>query len=439
MHKLFAVGALAHAISVLAVSAQAVELGFESPSWGPTISVDELVTSVTGRNGSLEEAKAAAKAAAYRVGPAGALDDPLLSYSLAPGTIGGQSVGLGQRVELSQSLPWPGKLGARQEAARQNAAAMESGVDVRRLDIIAATKAAYAEWYFINEAIRLNEENRAVLEDLRAVAEGYVSAGQGLQQDILRAESELALLADQLLQLQAEKVGVQARINALINRAPDAFIPPPEGFRATTLPELPLLIATAQQYHPRLLQLEHYADARAADAEYARKDFYPDFRVTGGYNSLWVSNDKRYMVGVSINIPLNQGRLKSELSARRAEETGARWRLEDERAQILNDIAAAYAGAHRAVQSVALYEKQLVPLAEQTLEASISEYQNRVSDFLNVITADRNKLYTEQSLYRQQADFMRQMAELENLVGVSMDDLSRSPDPSQQTSEMNHE
>lgn len=425
--------------AAIAVTAGANASEIENTSWGAAISVDELVSAVIERNPSFEEAKAAAEAAAHRVKPAGALDDPMLTYAVAPATLSDSNLDPGHRVELSQTVPWPGKLGARQEAARQEAAAMESGVGIRRLDIVASAKAAYAEWYFIHEAIRLNRENQEIVEDLRAITEGHVSAGQGLQQDILRAETESALLTDQFLALQAEKVGVQARINALLNREPDAFIPPPESFQAAPLPALSLLIAAAERRHPRLLQLERFADARAADVDYARKDFYPDFRLAGGYNSLWDSNDKRYTVGVSINIPLNRGRLRSELSARRAEENRARWRLEDERAQILNGVSAVYADAQRAAQSIAVYREQLVPLADETLDASLLEYQNRVGDFLNVITAERDKLRTEQSLYRLQADYIRKLAELESVVGQPLAELPLADAPAQQDDEVNHE
>src|SRR5512145_2196907 len=38
------------------------------------------------------------------------LDDPMLEYDLAPASIGSSMVDTGQRVALSQALPFPGKL-----------------------------------------------------------------------------------------------------------------------------------------------------------------------------------------------------------------------------------------------------------------------------------------------------------------------------------------
>ena len=86
-----------------------------------------LASTVLSRNAELQGLAAAAEAARYRIAPAGALDDPLLSYAGAPATAGGPR-GLQERVELSQSLPWPGKLGLREDAARARAAVEEQSL-----------------------------------------------------------------------------------------------------------------------------------------------------------------------------------------------------------------------------------------------------------------------------------------------------------------------
>ena len=49
---------------------------------------------------------------------------------------------------------------------------------------------------------------------------------RALKQDVLQAEVELADLNNHLLQLLRQQATVQARINALLNRAPDAPLPP---------------------------------------------------------------------------------------------------------------------------------------------------------------------------------------------------------------------
>jgi len=64
------------------------------------LTAEQLVAAVLTRNPGLQGLAAAAEAADYRITPAGALDDPMLTYAGAPKTAGGPR-GFQERVELS--------------------------------------------------------------------------------------------------------------------------------------------------------------------------------------------------------------------------------------------------------------------------------------------------------------------------------------------------
>jgi len=405
---------------------------------GKMISPEEVISIVLSQNPSLAEMEEAAIAASARIEPAGALDDPALTYALAPATIGNRSLDTGQRVEIGQSLPWPGKLSAQEDAARERASAARETEVLQRLNVIAAAKAAFAEWYFVFEALRLNRENQRLLEDLRASAEARFAAGRGLQQDVLQAEVEIALLDDRRLVLQQQREAVRARLNALMNRRPDAALPPPSALPAAPLPApLPALVERAAVHHPELRRLQHQFAEKSADIRLAEKEFYPDFRVAAGYNSLWDAQDKRWSFGVSVNIPLNRSRRHAEVSAARADRRRVEWQLADRRNELLAELARIRAEVDRAAGSIDLFEERLLPLSENTLEVSVSEYRSGAGDFLNVIVAERNKLRIEDSLFRARADHYRSRAELEFWVGGPLESTpsTNSPDEAERTLE----
>ncbi|MEQ9447593.1 MAG: TolC family protein, partial [Rhodospirillaceae bacterium] len=97
--------------------------------------------------------------------------------------------------------------------------------------------------------------------------------------------------------------------------------------------------------------------------------------------------------------------------------------LIDRRARLRSEVVTAHANAAQAFKSVSLIEKRLLPLAQQTLDVSISEYRSGAGDFLSVITAERNALSTEQSLHRAHADLYRQLAALERAAGGPLNNL----------------
>ncbi len=149
----------------------------------------------------------------------------------------------------------------------------------------------------------------------------------------------------------------------------------------------------------------------------AEKAFFPNFQVGVGYNSIWDDTDKRTVFGVSINVPFDQSKRRSELGRAQAETSRAQWSLVERRVELLADLAQARAEVLEAQASVQLYENQLVPLAAEYLEAALADYQSGSGAFLNVITAEQRKLNTDLSLARARADYVRRLAELERWVG----------------------
>jgi len=177
-------------------------------------------------------------------------------------------------------------------------------------------------------------------------------------------------------------------------------------------------LALAQ--HPDLARLNAKILAANSQITLAKKAFFPDFQVGIGYNSLWNDTDKRFVVGASINIPLDRSKRKSELSRARAEERRVEFSLIERRANLLADLAQARAEVMEAHESVELYDEKLVPLAKEYLEAAVADYQSGAGAFLNVIIAEQRELNTMLALARARSDYVRRLAELERWTGGSL-------------------
>lgn len=432
--KLCAIAALV-AMSAHGSSLSAAELGVD------LLTPEQLVDIVLERNPGLSGARELSNAAVFRVAPAGALDDPKVGYRIAPESVGASGINTGQMVEITQPLPWFGTLSVRENVARANAQAQAQSSEAVRLNVIESAKVAFAEWYFVHEAIRLNVKQQELVKDLIGVAQARFAAGDGLQQDVLRAETELALLEDQALGLSAARAAAASRINALTNSDTNAFVPPPSPLTIPlSLPDIENVLDAAAEYHPEIARAEAMVSASRSKVRLAEKEFYPSFGVSTGYNSLMPGERMRWTVGVSLNIPLNRGKRQSSLSAARADERAREFKLIDRRAQLHSEITSVHADVTQVIKSIALIEGRILPLAQQTLDVSISEYRSGAGDFLSVITAERNALTTEQSLYRARADLFRQLAALERAAGGQLNDrpvaqLSTLPKDMRTTSE----
>jgi len=109
-------------------------------------SADLLVQQVLQRNPGIAAMQAAADAAGARIESAGALDDPMVSYVVAPNTAGGPNQGLNQNAQFSQKFPWPGTLGLRSRMATAEAESADQQVADLRLRLAALARADYAQF-----------------------------------------------------------------------------------------------------------------------------------------------------------------------------------------------------------------------------------------------------------------------------------------------------
>jgi len=381
------------------------------------LSAEALVDQVVAANPSVAALASAAEAARYRVEPAGSLDDPMLSYGLAPRTL--DSDRLNQRFEFSQRIPWPGTLGARETVARHEAAVAAGDHEALKLEVIAQARAAHAQWWFVHEALAIHHAAEVLVDELFGTASVRYAAGRSLKQDVLLVEVERANLEKEELRLLRLQTTIQSRINALLNRPPGALLPLaslPSPEREPPVFEALEMIALAR--HPELARLEAQLAANQNRITVAEKAFYPDFQVGVGYNGLWDDTDKRPIVGVTINVPLDRSKRRSELAAARADSSRSQSALVQRRAELLDALAGARAAVVEAKQLVRLYEDELVPLADEYLGSTLADYRSGTGAFVNVIDAEQRKLATDLALAQARADYAARLAELQRATGL---------------------
>lgn len=392
------------------------------------LTTEQLVAAVLTRNPGLQGLAAAAEAANYRIEPAGALDDPMLTFAGAPKTAGGPR-GFQERVELSQSLPWPGKRGLREDAARARAEGEEHSLADGRLALMAATKRLFAEWAYVHRTLQIKHAHRDLLTELRRVAETQYAAGRARQQDVLQAEVETARIDADIVSHQRRRREVQAMINGLLNRSPQSPVPPPAPLPTPAdPPALQTLHETVLEEHPELRRIQaRIAEARAQH-DLAEKDSLPDFKLSAGYNTLWEDADKQWSVGLSINLPFDfSGKRSATRNATQADVMRYRWQLTDREAQLLAQLEQERARVEESREIVAIHRHRLVPLSEENLNAAVADYRAGQGSFLTVIDAERQQLRTQDNLARAHADYLRALAALERAAGRPLDSGRQRP------------
>jgi len=381
------------------------------------LTATQLVKAVLKHNPDIPAMQAAWQAAQARIEQAGAFDDPRLSYQIAPQTVGQNKMDLGQKLSISQRLPWSGKRGLRTDVAQFEADASREGIARTRLRLTEATQRSYAEWYFVHAALRINRINQSLLLEFQNIAQIKYTAGRTSKQDVLRAEVEATMLEHRNIVLERQRREVLSKINTLLQRLPDTPLPEPGGLtKVSALPSIVMLRQQALKNHPDLRALQARILASHRRQALSERDFFPDVTLSAGYNSLWNQNEKRLTVGASINIPLRDKRNAASDEAR-----ARTLRLDADQkakvAQIMDAVQRAYEQVRENEHILKLYRDRLLPLADENLAAAQSDYESGRGGFLDLISAEKNRIQTQLQLERAHANYHHWLATLERTIG----------------------
>ncbi len=274
--------------------------------------VAALVAEALQKNAELIAARQEAAAAAARVGPAGALPDPMVTVGYenegaAP------SLGTEPMTRLAfvaqQAFPFPGKLGLARDVAKADAARAGTRPERVALSLAAGVKRAYADLLEAREEIRLVDEQLETWRDIEGVIRARYAAGMGTQQDILRAQSERTRLLQQRRRDEASESRALAALRGLLFRAPEAPIPTAGRLSGGLIPAAPAaadILARALEVTPELKDAALAKERAKLAAELARRNLRPDFVASaaymnrGGLPLMWSA-------AVGVSIPLWAG------------------------------------------------------------------------------------------------------------------------------------
>ena len=389
------------------------------------LSVDALVQQVMARNPSLEQMNAVWQAASARYPQVTSLEDPMFAGTIGPGTIAPDDRGVefAYRLEISQKLPFPGKLKLRGESALAEASAAERDVDDMRLQLAESARSAFYDYFLADRALTVNKDSLELLRRLRENAQSRYATNLAPEQDMLQADVEIGKEEDRRLELEQMRQIAIARINTLMHLSPDNPLPPPPKELHVTdkLPDAPMLRERALARRPDLQAMADRIAAEEASLDLARKEYYPDFEPFFMYDrfmgNVTDNRDLATMVGVRMNLPVYRGRREgavAEAEARLVQRKAELARLMD---QVNLQVQEAYARAQKSEKSVRLYQDTILPAAEKNVKSAEAAYLNTKIPFLSLVEAQRNAVSLRDRYYEVLADYFRRRAELDRAVG----------------------
>ncbi|MQX53996.1 TolC family protein [Alcanivorax sediminis] len=346
------------------------------------------------------------QAAQYRSEASGRLDDLRLSVSVAPNTFGNDQLDDGYIVELSQPLPWPGTLNLDRQLADDRTASIQALTAHHQVELARQLRLALARREYRRQRLAINRENQRLWQLLIGTLEDRYASGTASRSALLQAQHERHLLMENAIQLQAALERDNSHIRQTLNLPAETVFVDLEKDQVPTI--------TDGQLAERLSMLEQQPQIRALQAEQSqkqheleriRKQRYPNFSLMTRYNSLWMNDDQRWVVGVGINLPLDQGGRSRQEEALRADQQALDWEQRDRLLAIREQLAQAASHYREAGKRLQLYANELMPLARENLATSRDAFRSGEADFQSILTAQRQLLITQE--HQAQADYQQ--------------------------------
>lgn len=340
-----------------------------------------------------------------------------------------------RRFMLQQMVPNPGKLVAREEQAASSASAMRSNFEATRLGLREALVVAFVDLQALDERLRILDRLVETLTSIELVVEARVTASLAQQSALLRVQVELERLRSERTSLEQRRPALAAALSAIVGaKIADNASAPPLAREAAPLPEDARLAALALD-HPSVQ--EQFARAAIAGAKVTETGWMwvPDLMFGFEYQMVGIPDIPASMrpdeygedawaftVGLTIPWQVHVNLARGDMA--RAEESAARFMVEQQRLDLQAKLAGQQYAYRDAARLIELYDETVLPKARQTLELVQNDYTADRASLTDVLDAERALLASELSLINARADLLKARARLESIVARDLETIN---------------
>ncbi len=357
------------------------------------------VTGLLGASGSASSAATSSNGLGGRQGssPSSSAGGKLAPFDLFQGGF-----------DASWELDLWGRVRRSVESADAN---VDASVEARRQTLatsLAELARDYVQLRGAQEQLRIARRNLQSAQESARLSTERAKGGLATDLDVANARAQVEATAATMPQLeQREQQGVNA-IALLLGAPPGSLTT--ELMPGTPIPPVPPRVPVGipselVRRRPDIRQSEAQLHAATADIGQAEADFFPKITLSGSFAlqavqfkdlGNWAS--RTYGLGPSISIPIFEGgRLRRTLELRKAQQQEAAINYQRTVLAAFHDVDNALI-AYRSEQQRRDRLLAQVQQARRALNLSQQRFRDGVSDFLEVLTAQRTALAAEQQL-----------------------------------------
>ena len=370
------------------------------PAWAAEpLTLAQAQALAVGRSQQLAANNASIAASRQMAVAAGQLPDPVLKLGVDNLPVNGPDrLSLSRdfmtmrRIGLMQEIPRAEKRQLRAERFEREADRTRAESQLNIANIHRETATAWIERFYTQQMRELVQRQIQETKLQAQTAEAGFGVGRSSQADVFAARAALVMLEDRVSQIDKQERNAALMLARWVGPAaaerPVAGVP---AWQSSRFDEGSL--EEHIQFHPDLIMLRAQIEAAQTEARLAQANKKADWSVEAMYSQRGSAYSNMVSIGVSIPLQWDQkNRQDREVAAKLAMVDEARAKYEEilrnhdaEVRSLLNDWRN---GKNR----VARYQNELVPLARQRSEASLTGYRTGKADLAATLLARREEV-----------------------------------------------
>lgn len=400
---------------VLIISLIMISTSYAAPSY----SLQKIIDIAMLENPSVRVVKAQQDAAIANVTTAKSYANPEIEMTSGPSRFrrGGGETKTNWIVGFSQPLEFSDVRAARREIAESNVAFVGVNVEINQIEIRAKVKQAFYDLLQRQAAMRLVEEDRKLLQQIRERVKLRVDVGESPKYELIKADTE-ALAVERDYQASVVRVvEAKAYLKGLVG-----YSMPVEYDVVGDLPmnqALPAVNSLREQLSQSPLLRQVRAASETADAKLRLEQ---NLRKPGVTIKAGVEQDPditNYSLGLALPLPLwnqRQGQIAEAL----ANISQVQALISDRELGLNRDLESSYQRYLIAQNQVASFESGLLAQSEAVLKVAESAYRYGERGILEYLDAQRVYRVVKRDYLAAKFDYVSAMLEIERLLGFEL-------------------
>ena len=367
------------------------------------------------------------------------LDDILRQYSaFTRGIMTGVGPMKG-KDSIKMKFPFPGIMSLKGEVVNQSVKVARETLAITKRDVVAKIRKKYWNLLFIQKALKITEETAGLLKRLESAATTRYKAGRNSYQDVIKVRIRYSTLLEDIVTFQQKRRNIETEILEILDLDPTIHLETPNEIKPDqNRPNQDFLYKKALENRQELRRLRARISKMERMIEMAETMILPPFTLNfslyedeavmkTGSTAMKASFPESVKSYKGSGLPKMPWYGTDDAYIRQTKHNLLALREDLKRAEAKTSILVrnAWFNMDKALREFKLFENTIVTLSRSALEVSTRGYEAGRVSFADVIGSHTNWLTASLSLSMKQRDIGVAWAELERVVGTTVNSQER--------------